>query len=205
MSTESPRLERPIGVLALQGDFAAHGAALDAVGQPWIEVRYPRDLREVSGLILPGGESTTVTKLLSQSSFSDAIISRARGGMPVYGTCAGAILLAREVIGDGGGTLALMDVRIERNAYGRQIDSFIGRGSCPALGPPELEMVFIRAPIVRGVGPGVQVLASWHDDPVFLKQDAVMLTTFHPELSTDTRVHRLLARMALEAEGAAVR
>jgi 5'-phosphate synthase pdxT subunit len=205
MSHELPRLERPIGVLALQGDFAAHGAVLDAVGQPWAEIRYPDELRNVSGLILPGGESTTVTKLLSRSAFSQAIISRARAGMPVYGTCAGAILLAREVTGNGAGTLPLMDVRIERNAYGRQIDSFIGRGPCPALGPPDLQMVFIRAPIVRRVGPGVEVLASWRGDPVFLKQDNVMVTTFHPELSSDTRVHRLLARMALEAEGAAVR
>jgi 5'-phosphate synthase pdxT subunit len=205
MSSELPRLGRPIGVLALQGDFAAHGAALDAVGQPWAEVRYAEEVREISALILPGGESTTVTKLLSRSAFSDAIISRARDGMPVYGTCAGAILLAREVIGNGSGALSLMDVRIQRNAYGRQIDSFIGRGPCNALGAPDLEMVFIRAPIVRGVGPGVEVLASWRDDPVFLKQNNVMLTTFHPELSSDRRVHLLLSRMALEAEGAAVR
>lgn len=205
MSTESPRLKQPVGVLALQGDFAAHGSVLETIGQPWIEVRYPEDLSDVCALILPGGESTTVAKLLSRNSFSDAIVSRAREGMPVYGTCAGAILLAREVVGNGHGALDLIDVRIERNAYGRQIDSFIGRGSCPALGPPDLEMVFIRAPIVRSVGAGVEVLASWRDDPVFLKQDNVMITTFHPELSSDTRVHRLLAHMALEAEGAAVR
>lgn len=205
MAHDSARLKTPIGVLAVQGDFAAHGSVLEALGRPWIEVRYPDDLRKVSALIIPGGESTTLVKFLSRDSFAEEIVSRARSGMPVYGTCAGAILLAREVTGNGHGALDLIDVSIERNAYGRQIDSFIGSGPCPSLGPPDLQMVFIRAPIVRRVGPAVETLASWHDDPVFLKQDNVIITTFHPELSSDTRVHRLLAHMAIEAEGAAVR
>jgi 5'-phosphate synthase pdxT subunit len=194
-----------MGVLALQGDFAAHGRAVEAAGQPWIEVKYPEDLRDVSALIIPGGESTTLMKFLSGSPISEEIVSLAHRGVPVYGSCAGAILLAGEIMGERNSALGLMDIAIERNAYGRQIDSFIASSPCPELGPPDLEMVFIRAPVVRRVGTDVKVLASWKDHPVFLKQGNVLLTTFHPELSPDTRIHRMLAAMALQAERAVPR
>ena len=201
MNAEIKSLSRPIGILALQGDFAAHGLSVEAVGQPWVEIRYPEQIRDISGLILPGGESTTLTKLLKQYSFSEEIISAARRGMPVYGSCAGAILLSQEIIGNETATLGLMDVVTQRNAYGRQIDSFIAYEPCPAFGPPDLEMVFIRAPMVKRVGTGVDVLASCKDHPVFLRKGNVMLTTFHPELSDDTRIHGLFVEMVLEAEG----
>lgn len=170
-----------------------------------MEIRYPGQIQDISGLILPGGESTTVAKLLSEDSFSEAIVSADRRGMPVYGSCAGAILLAEGMACNRHGTLALMDILIERNAYGRQVDSFIAHAPCPAFGPPDLEMVFIRAPMVRRLGTGVEVLASWKDNPVFLRQGNVMITTFHPELSDDLRIHRLFAEMALEAEQAVAR
>jgi 5'-phosphate synthase pdxT subunit len=200
MTAEKRALSRPIGILALQGDFAAHGLSIEALGQPWVEIRYPRQLKDVSGLILPGGESTTLTKLLKQNSFLEDIISAARGGMPVYGSCAGAILLSQEVIGNETATLGLMDVVTQRNAYGRQIDSFIAHEPCPAFGAPDLEMIFIRAPIVKRVGTGVEVLATCKGHPVFLRQGKTMLTTFHPELSDDTRIHGLFVEMVLEAE-----
>lgn len=195
-------MRRPIGVLALQGDFAAHGRAIEAVDRPWTEIRYPEQIEGISGLIIPGGESTTLTKLLSQGSFSEKIVSAARGGMPIYGSCAGAILLSQEVIGNGTVPLGLIDVATQRNAYGRQIDSFIAHAPCPAFGPPDLEMVFIRAPLVTRVGAGVEVLASCKAHPVFLRKNNIMLTTFHPELSDDTRIHGLFVAMALEAEAA---
>lgn len=205
MAQEQRRLSRPIGVLALQGDFAAHGRAVEAAGQPWTEVKYPEGLRNVSALIIPGGESTTLMKFLSGSPISEEIVSLAHRGVPVYGSCAGAILLASEIMGERNSALGLMDIAIERNAYGRQIDSFIASAPCPELGPPDLEMVFIRAPVVRRVGTDVKVMASWRGHPVFLKQENVLLTTFHPELSPDTRIHRMLATMALQAERAAAR
>lgn len=196
-------MRRPVGILALQGDFAAHGTAVESLGQPWIEIRYPEQIDGVSGLILPGGESTTLTKLLGGNSFIDKIVSVARSGTPVYGSCAGAILLSQEVIGNDTATLGLIDVVTQRNAYGRQIDSFIAFEPCPAFGPPDLEMVFIRAPLVCRVGTGVEVLATCKDQPVFLRQGNCMLTTFHPELSDDTRIHELFIKSALEAEVAA--
>jgi 5'-phosphate synthase pdxT subunit len=191
-----------LGILALQGDFAAHGRSLDKLGQPWVEVRYPAEIEGVSGLVLPGGESTTVSKLMTEGSFPDAISALAKRGAPVYGSCAGAIMLASEVTGNKLPSLGLMDILIERNAYGRQIESFIARAPCPILGPPDLEMVFIRAPIVRRAGPGVEVLASWDGLPVFLKQNNILITTFHPELSADTRIHEMFSRLALESQNA---
>jgi 5'-phosphate synthase pdxT subunit len=201
MTRRIDRLRRPLGVLALQGDFAAHGRALDKIGQPWQEVRYAKEIEGVSGLIMPGGESTTVAKLMTGGPFAQAIVSRAKAGMPLYGSCAGAIMLATEISGDSLPSLRLADISIERNAYGRQIDSFIAQSPCPLFGPPDLEMVFIRAPIVRRAGPIVEVLASWGGHPVFLRQDNILITTFHPELSADTRIHELFARLALESEG----
>jgi 5'-phosphate synthase pdxT subunit len=200
MTAEKRALSRPIGVLALQGDFAAHGRTIEALDQPWIEIKYPEQLKDVSGLILPGGESTTLTKLLRENFFLEPIVSASCAGMPVYGSCAGAILLSKEVIGNDTATLGLIDVVTQRNAYGRQIDSFIAHEPCPTFGPPDLEMVFIRAPVVRCVGTGVEVLATCKDHPVFLRQGNAMLTTFHPELSDDTRIHGLFVEMALQAE-----
>jgi 5'-phosphate synthase pdxT subunit len=203
MDSKITALRRPVGILALQGDFAAHGTAIESLGRGWTEIRYPEQIDRVSGLILPGGESTTLTKLLGEDSFIEKIVSAARAGMPVYGSCAGAILLSREVEGSETATLGLMDVVIRRNAYGRQVDSFIAFEPCPALGPPDLEMIFIRAPLVGRVGTGVEVLATCNNQPVFLRQENCMFTTFHPELSDDTRIHGLFVEMVLKAEAQA--
>jgi 5'-phosphate synthase pdxT subunit len=178
-----------IGVLALQGDFAKHQEMLARIDVPSRQVRSSRDLAGLDGLVLPGGESTTMLKLLREEGLDQAIVAFSQAGRPVYGTCAGAILLAREVSGPEQVSLGLLDIGIERNAYGRQVDSHVGVASCESLGREPLEMVFIRAPVIRSVGPEVAVLARHRGDPVFVRQGSVMATTFHPELSTDSRVH----------------
>jgi len=175
------------GILALQGDFEAHKQAIERAGGHAIEVRTLGDLAQCDGLILPGGESTTMLKLLDQEGLTDAIRSFSEQ-KPVYGSCAGAILLAREVTHPAQPSLALMDIAVERNAYGRQIDSRIVRIPMPEGG--DLEAVFIRAPIIRRLGSGSSVLASYDGDPVWVEQGRNMVTTFHPELTADSRVHR---------------
>jgi len=180
-----------IGVLALQGDFAAHGRMLEKLGVEWKEVKRSEQLNEIDGLIIPGGESSTMLKLLREEGMIEPLKDFARRGRPVYGTCAGAILLAREVSNPKQESLGLVDISIERNAYGRQVDSFTEEAECPSLGKQPLEMVFIRAPIVRSVGPRVKVLARCKGDPVLLREGSTIISTFHPELTSDTRVHKL--------------
>jgi 5'-phosphate synthase pdxT subunit len=193
-----------IGVLALQGDFAAHVEALRSGGVETEEVRYASQLDRLDGLILPGGESTTLLKLLRDLSLETPLRRfHARGGA-VFGTCAGAILVARRVTNPEQPSLGLIDIEIERNAYGRQIDSFETDGSVPALGKEPLRLVFIRAPRIRRVGPGVEVIASLDGEPILVRQERVLAGTFHPELSGDPRVHRLFAAMAEVAAGRAV-
>jgi pyridoxal 5'-phosphate synthase pdxT subunit len=177
-----------VGVLAIQGDYAAHAQALVESGALPIEVRKPDELANLDGLILPGGESTTMLKFLERRRFFDDL-KRFCGERPVFGTCAGAILLAREVRNPPQRSLGILDAVVERNAFGRQIDSTILNGETALPGAP-LEMVFIRAPRILEVGAGVEVLARRDGLPALVRQGNAMAATFHPELSTDRRVHR---------------
>lgn len=181
----SPR----IGVLAIQGDYAAHAEALAATGAEPSEVRRPDQFAGLDGLILPGGESTTMLRFLGKLGFFEAL-EEFSSTHPVFGTCAGAILLARQVLNPPQRSLGLLDAIIERNAYGRQIDSSIVTAQTTLTGGP-LEMVFIRAPRIIETGPGVEVLALRDGFPALVRQGAIMAATFHPELSTDRRVHQL--------------
>lgn len=180
------------GVLALQGDFEAHCRAVERAGGRPLEVRSASDLERTDSLIIPGGESTTMLKLLEEENLVEPLRKFAQDH-PVYGSCAGAILLAANVTGPAQPSLGLMDIGIERNAYGRQVDSRIVKVDCNDGGSDrEMEAVFIRAPIIRRVGPLVRILASYQGDPVWVEQGRNMVTTFHPELTSDLRVHRRL-------------
>jgi len=181
---------KAVGILALQGDFALHAKMLERIGAPWKLVKYASELAEVRGLILPGGESTTMLKFFSQEGMGAAIQEFAAAGKPVFGTCAGAILLAREVLNPPQERLALLDISIERNAYGRQVDSSVRLGECPGLAERPVEMVFIRAPIIRRVGEGVRVLGRSDGLPVLVEQGNILAATFHPELTEDETIHR---------------
>lgn len=184
-----------VGVLAIQGDYSAHAAALTEMGAGPCEVRKPEELAALDGLILPGGESTTMLKFLEKHGFFEALEAFAKR-KPVFGTCAGAILLAREVRNPAQRSLGILDAVVERNAYGRQIDSSIFTAETELAGGP-LEMVFIRAPRITSTGPGVQILARRGTDPVLVRQGTVMAATFHPELSMDRRVHELFVRIVM--------
>ena len=175
------------GVLALQGDFEAHRKALERAGVRAVEVRNATELAACDGLVLPGGESTTMLKLLQEENLMEPL-RRFANEKPVYGSCAGAILLAGEVSHPAQASLNLMDIAVERNAYGRQMDSHIARVALEAGG--DMEAVFIRAPIIRRVGEGARVLARYRGDPVWVEQGRHMVTTFHPELTGDPRIHR---------------
>ena len=185
-----------VGVLALQGDYGAHVAALGREGIEGAEVRYAAQLETLEGLILPGGESTTLLHLIGDNGFSGALRRFHERGGAIFGTCAGAILLARRVTNPVQPSFGFIDIDIERNAFGRQIDSFETRRATSAFRDPPLEMVFIRAPRIRRIGPGVEVLAEIDGEPVLVRQDRVLAGTFHPELARDGRVHRLFAEMA---------
>jgi 5'-phosphate synthase pdxT subunit len=179
-----------VAVLALQGDFEAHRRKLSDMGIDSFEARRPEQIENAAGLILPGGESTTIWKFFESAPWEEAIRRFAASGKPVLGTCAGAIVLAREVMNPSQKGLGLLDIAVERNAYGRQVDSFVGRVEAPALGGG-LPAVFIRAPKIRGVGPKVEVLATLDGEPVLVRQGNVTAATFHPELTEDDRVHRM--------------
>ena len=181
---------KTIGILALQGDFAMHAKMLDGLGAPWKLVKHASDLDSVGALIIPGGESTTMLKIFELEGVGAAIKEFAAEGKPIYGTCAGAILLAKEVLNPPQEKLGLIDIAIERNAYGRQIDSSIQTGDCPDLSDHPVEMVFIRAPIIRRVGEGVRVLGRCGELPVLVEQGNILAGTFHPELTDDPAVHR---------------
>src|ERR1700728_749147 len=174
-----------IGVLALQGDFDAHRRRLEELGAKVVLVKKPEQLDGIDGLVIPGGESGTFLKLLGDDGF--AKLKEFVHVKPTFGTCAGAILLATEVENPKQAGLGALDIRIRRNAYGRQIDSSIREGR---LGDSPLEMVFIRAPKIERVGPNVEVIATEGNDPVAVRQGKVIAATFHPELSDDTRVHQ---------------
>jgi 5'-phosphate synthase pdxT subunit len=179
-----------IGVLALQGDFDAHRRRLEQLGAEVVLVRNPEQLDDIDGLVIPGGESGTFLNLLGDRGFEK--LKQFVQVKPSFGTCAGAILLATEVENPKQVGLGALDIGIRRNAYGRQIDSSIREGSF--LGSPT-EMVFIRAPKIERVGPGVEVLATQGSDPVVVRQGRTMAATFHPELSDDTRVHQAFLEM----------
>ncbi|MGP8253768.1 MAG: pyridoxal 5'-phosphate synthase glutaminase subunit PdxT [Terracidiphilus sp.] len=184
------RREHPrIGVLAIQGDYAAHAAALEETGAQACEVRKPEELAGIDALILPGGESTTMLKFLEKGHLFEAL-KEFCGRKPVFGTCAGAILLAREVLNPPQRSLGLLDAVVERNAYGRQIDSTILEAETKLPGGP-LEMVFIRAPRIVEIGQEVEALAFREGFPTLVRQGSLMAATFHPELSSNRRVHRL--------------
>ncbi len=195
MSKEKTPLR--IGVLAIQGDYAAHAEALAEVGAGPVEVRTSEELQGLDGLILPGGESTTILKFLEKHHFF-AALKEYCSSHPVFGTCAGAILLAREVRNPAQRSLGILDAVIERNAYGRQIDSSILLADSALPGGP-LEMVFIRAPRIIETGAGVEVLARRDGFPVLVRQGGIMAATFHPELSTDRRVHRAFVEAVASA------
>ena len=192
-----------IGVLALQGDFEAHRKALarvdrsGTIGEPVesVEVRKPEQLAGLDGLIIPGGESTTLLKLMSDWGFMPAIEKFHAEGRPLFGTCAGLILLARDVERPRQPSLGLIDVGVERNAYGRQRESFEARGVAHLDGPRPVEMVFIRAPRIRRTGEGVAVLAEHGGEPVMAREGQVLVATFHPELTDDPSVHAYFCRM----------
>ncbi len=188
-----------IGVLALQGAVRPHVEAIREVGGEPVEVRLPRDLVHLDALILPGGESTTMRRLVDAYGLREPISAMARGGTPMLGTCAGMILLA-ERLTDGEPYFGLIDVELRRNGYGRQLDSFETDLAIPALGDEPLHAIFIRAPIVTEVGPLAEVLARDADgNPVVVRQGGVLATAFHPELTGDRRIHRLLVDLVGES------
>ena len=188
-----------IGVLAVQGAFIEHVRVLRAIGVEPVEVRLPDDLDGLSGLILPGGESTAIRKLVDRWDLHEPIMGLAASGAPMFGTCAGMILLARNIVGGEEPVFPLLDISVERNAFGRQLDSFEGEVAVPVLGDEPVHGVFIRAPIVDRVGPEVDVLARLDDGRVVaVRQRNVVATAFHPELAGETRFHRLVTTMAAE-------
>ncbi|RLT36346.1 MAG: pyridoxal 5'-phosphate synthase glutaminase subunit PdxT [Chloroflexi bacterium] len=192
-----------VGVLALQGDFAEHIASLHDCGVDGIEaveVRTLAQLNAVDGLIVPGGESTTIARLLIAFDLMDPLRDRIRDGLPVWGTCAGAIMLATEVTNLDRPPIAAMDITVERNAFGRQIDSFEEDLDIAGMDGPPMRAVFIRAPVITRTGTGVEVLSRLHDGRVVAaRQGRLLATSFHPELTPDHRMHALFARMVLDA------
>jgi pyridoxal 5'-phosphate synthase pdxT subunit len=185
-----------IGVLALQGDFSEHVAFLTGIGADTHEVRLPAQLDNLDGLILPGGESTTMARLLGAYELLEPLRQLGKSGFPMWGTCAGAIILAQRAPGLDRPNLGLMDIGVERNAFGRQIDSFETDLAIDALGPPPFHSVFIRAPIISDVGPDVEVLATLEDGRIVAARSGPFLATaFHPELSGDTRFHEFFLRI----------
>lgn len=187
--------ELKIGILAIQGDFEAHAAILQELGAETAEVRTVADLEECDGLILPGGESTTQMQFLQEEGLYDAIRKFAADGRVIFGTCAGAILLASEVKNPVQDSLGLMDMTVLRNAYGRQVASDVFFGSSK-LKAELMEMVFIRGPIIERVGPNVEVLAEFAGKPVLVQKKNLLAATFHPELTSDTTVHAHFLQMA---------
>lgn len=184
-----------IGILAVQGDFEAHAAMLTNMGVETVEVRTLADLEQCDGLILPGGESTTQLQFLQEEGLAEAIKKFAERQKPVFGTCAGAILLATQVKNPPQDSLGLLDMTVLRNGYGRQIASDVVSGSS-TLKPEPLEMVFIRAPIIERVGPGVQVLAEYAGKPALVQKGKIMAAAFHPELTNDATVHERFVKLA---------
>ena len=184
-----------VGILAVQGDFEAHAATLARLGVEHVFVRTSRDLDAVDAVILPGGESTTQWKFLVEEGLDRSLAAHAARGGAIFGTCAGAILLARDVSHPSQPSLGLADIAVIRNGYGRQLASEVRQGTT-AISAEPIEMVFIRAPIIERVGPEVEVLATSEGQPVLVRQGRILIATFHPELTRDTTVHEYFLRMA---------
>jgi 5'-phosphate synthase pdxT subunit len=197
--TKAEKSQRCIGVLAIQGNYANHAQALTEAGALPVEVRKPEQLASLDGLVLPGGESTTMLKFLAKQSFFE-VLREFCLSKPVFGTCAGVILMAREVLNPAQRSMGVLDAVVERNAYGRQIDSVIVTAETELAGGP-LEMVFIRSPRIVQIGSGVDVLARREGFPVLVRQGRILAATFHPELSHDRRVHRLFVESVSAARG----
>ena len=188
------------GVLALQGDVAEHLAALREAGAAAVrEVRRPADLAGLDALVIPGGESTTIGKLMVEYGLDQAIHAGVGAGLAVFGTCAGMILLATEIVGSTQPRLGLLPARVRRNAYGRQVDSFETHLDAPAVAPLPLEAVFIRAPWIEAVGPDVDVLARHDGHVVLCRRGRILAASFHPELTADRRLHRYFLALATGA------
>jgi pyridoxal 5'-phosphate synthase pdxT subunit len=186
-----------IGVLAVQGAFAEHINILRQIGVDAVPVRLPSDLEGLSGLILPGGESTTMRKLIDEWGLRQPILDLANKGAPLFGTCAGMILLSKDIADGDEPVFPLLDIAVKRNAFGRQLDSFESELDVPVLGDRKVHAVFIRAPIVERVGPDVDVIAQLEDGRVVaVRKGQIVATSFHPELAGETRFHRLIATMA---------
>jgi pyridoxal 5'-phosphate synthase pdxT subunit len=188
-----------IGVLALHGAFIEHIHLLESMGVEAVKVRLPEDLDGLSGLIIPGGESTTMRKLTARWGMREPVMALARAGAPILGTCAGMIVVADEIAGGEEPVFPLIDVTVARNAFGRQLDSFETDLTMPLVGDRPVHAIFIRAPIIERVGPGVETLARLEDGRVVaVRQRNVIAISFHPELAGETRIHRLVATMAAE-------
>jgi 5'-phosphate synthase pdxT subunit len=188
-----------IGVLALQGDVAEHAAMLRSIGVEPVEVRLPAHLEGLSGLCLPGGESTTMRRLIDRWELRRPLLDFAATGAPMFGTCAGMIILSREIADGDQPVLPLLDVTVRRNAFGRQLESFEGELNVPLMGDQPVRGVFIRAPVIERVGPDVDVLARLDDGRIVaVRERNIVATAFHPELAGETRFHRLVATMAAE-------
>lgn len=193
------RVKRPVGVLALQGAFREHAQALRRLGAEVREIRLPADLAGLQGVVMPGGESTTMRRLLATSGLGTGLCDFYAAGGALWGTCAGAILLSRDIAGDSDvpglpPALGLLDMAVQRNAYGRQVDSFTAPLTVQGLQAP-FEAFFIRAPVITRVGEGVEVLAQHGGQPVAVRQERLLATTFHPELSSDDRFHSLFLEL----------
>jgi pyridoxal 5'-phosphate synthase pdxT subunit len=192
-----------VGVLALQGDVVEHSAALERAGARAVPVKNPSDFARVDALVIPGGESTTVMKLLERVGLAGALVERVRGGMPLWGTCMGMIVAAREIAELDQPTLGLIDITVRRNAFGRQNESAEVDLQIEALGSRPFHAIFIRAPWIEHSGPGVDVLAKRDGQGVMVREGNVLATSFHPELTNDPRVHRYFLSMLKEGSRAA--
>lgn len=186
-----------IGVLALQGAFKEHEKMLTALGVKWCEIRQAEDLsKNLNGIIIPGGESTVISKLLIELNMMDKLQHILHTGVPVFGTCAGLILLSKQICDDTTTTIGAMDIEVKRNAYGRQLGSFAATGEFLGIGT--IPMVFIRAPYIKSVGKNVQVLCTLQDKIVAAKQENYLVTAFHPELTADLSVHKYFIQMVID-------
>jgi pyridoxal 5'-phosphate synthase pdxT subunit len=196
-------MSRPpkIGILAVQGDFAAHEAMLQSLGAKTVEVRTPADLEGCDGVVLPGGESTTQLQFLQEEGLEEAIRKFAAAGRAVFGTCAGAILLATHVKGPEQASLGLLEMTVLRNAYGRQLSSDVFSGTSKIASGRPLEMVFIRGPVIDSVAPDVEVLAEHLGKPALVQKGNILAATFHPELSDDPTVHQHFLSLATPKNG----
>lgn len=184
-----------IGILAFQGAFIEHQRHIEKLGYEAVEVRYPQQLEELDGIILPGGESTTMGKLLCSTGMMEPLRQKIQSGLPVWGTCAGMILLAKKLVNDPVSHLTLMDIAVKRNAYGTQIDSFAVNVEIPEVSPVAIPLVFIRAPYITEVGAEVKVLCEVDGHIVAARQGNMLATSFHPELTEDSSFHRYFADM----------